>query len=111
LLRYIAARMDDASCLAADPADDGRPVLIIVPPSGLTFLATPTRAASQRLLAALGRLALLPSGVIEVIRFDGALQLALHLIGQGGIAQPPAPAIAGPDMDPQLFRNSTRGTR
>src|SRR5262249_48449020 len=111
LHREIFGRVDDDRALATDPGDDGRPVFVIVPPTRLTFLATPTRAASQRLLAALGRLALLPSGVIEVIRFDGALQLAPYLIRQGGIAQPPAPAIAGPDMDPQLFGNPTRGTR
>src|SRR5215831_13531728 len=98
--------MDDDRALAADPGDDGRPVFVIVPPTGLTFLATPTRAASQGLLAALGRLALLPSGVIEVIRFDGALQLAPYLIGQGRIAQPPTPAIAGADMDSHLPRNA-----
>jgi hypothetical protein len=36
--------------------------------------------------------------MVEVIRFHRAFQLAVHLIGQGGIAQPPAPAIAGPDL-------------
>ena len=50
----------------------------------------------------IGRAALVARSVIEVIRFDRALHLALHLIGQGRIAQPPAPPIAGPDMDTQL---------
>jgi hypothetical protein len=45
-------------------------------------------------------LALLTSGVIELIRFNGALQLTIGLIGDGGIAQPPAPAIARAAMDP-----------
>jgi len=40
--------------------------------------------------------------VIEVIGFDRAVQLTLHLIGQGRIAQPTALAVAGPDMDAQL---------
>src|SRR5215510_11024874 len=53
LHRAIAGRVDDDRALATDPGDDGRPVFVIVPPTGLTFLATPTRAASQRLLAAL----------------------------------------------------------
>jgi len=46
-----------------------------------------------------------------VIRFHGALQLPLHLVGQGGIAQPPTPAIARPPMHPQLSGNTARGTR
>ncbi len=111
LHRAIAGRVEDDRALAADPRDEGRPVFVIVPPTGLTCLATPTRAASQRLLAALGRLALLPSGVREVIRFDGARQWALHLVGQGGMAPPPAPAVAGPDMHPHLASDAPRGAR
>src|SRR4029434_789183 len=57
------------------------------------------------------RLPLLASGVIEVIRFHGALQLPLYLVGQGGIAQPPTPAIARPHMHSQLSGNAARGTR
>src|SRR4029453_2774791 len=75
---------------------------VIVAPTGLAFLAAPPRAAAQRLLPALRRLALVAGRVIEVIRLDRPVQLALHLIGQGRIAQPPAPPIAGPDMDPQF---------
>src|SRR5215831_4104880 len=107
----IAGRLEDDGSLATDPGDDGGPVFVVMPPTGLTLLAASTRAASQRFLPALFRLALLPGGVIEVIRFDGALQLALHLVGQGGIAQPPTPAVAGPDMHPQLSGNAARGTR
>ena len=33
------------------------------------------------------------------IRFNGAFQLAIGLVGDGGIAQSPAPAIARADMD------------
>jgi hypothetical protein len=32
-------------------------------------------------------------------------------VGQGGMAQPPTPAIAGPTMDVQLSGNATRRTR
>jgi hypothetical protein len=49
--------------------------------------------------------------VIEFIRFNRAFQLALHLIGQGRIAQPLAPPIAGPEMDIQLSDDATRRTR
>src|SRR5262245_6724625 len=68
--------------------------------TGLQLFTVTTRSASHRLLPTVFRLPLLTSGVIEFIRFDRALHLTLHLIGQGTIAQPPAPAIAGPDMDP-----------
>jgi len=57
-----------------------------MPPTGLALLATPTRAAPQRLAATLLGLALLAGGVIEVIRFHRAFQLTLHLIGERGIA-------------------------
>jgi hypothetical protein len=49
--------------------------------------------------------------MIEFIRFDSAFQLAIHFIGQGCITQPPAPAIAGTDMDPQLSGDAPRRTR
>jgi hypothetical protein len=52
-------------------------------------------------------LALLASGMVEVIGFDRSLQLAVHLIGQGGIAQPPTPAIAGPNMNTQFSGNAS----
>src|SRR5262245_51740146 len=83
----IARRLEDDRTLATDPGDDRRPVFVIMAAPGLTLLAAPPCAAAQRLLPALLGLALLPSGVIEVIRFHGAFQLAVHLVGQGGIAQ------------------------
>jgi hypothetical protein len=49
--------------------------------------------------------------VREVIGFDCPVQLTTDLIGEGGIAQPPAPAVASPDMAPQLSGNAARGTR
>src|SRR5262249_3994870 len=58
------------------------------------------------LFPTLFRLSLLTSGMIECIRFNGALQLTLHLIRQRGLPQPPAPAIARPDMAPHLPRNT-----
>src|SRR5262249_45278908 len=51
------------------------------------------------------------SGLIQVVGFDRPRQLPLHLIGQGRIAEPPAPAIARTGMDPQLSGNAARGTR
>src|SRR5262249_11741451 len=71
--REIAGRVDDDCPLATDPGDNRGPVFVVMPPTGLTLLAAPSCAAAQRLLPALVRLALLPSGVIEVIRFHGAL--------------------------------------
>jgi hypothetical protein len=38
--------------------------------------------------------------MVEVIGFNGSLELAMHLIGQGHIAQPPTPTITGADMHP-----------
>jgi hypothetical protein len=43
-------------------------------------------------------LSLVACGMIEVIGFDRAFQSAVRLIGHGRIAQPPALAVAGPDM-------------
>src|SRR5262245_61677904 len=107
----IAGRVDNHRALAAHPGDDGWPVFVVMPSTGLALLTTSTCAASQRLLAAPLRLALLPSGVREVIRFHCAFELAMHLIGQRSIAQPPAPPIARTAMDPQLSGNAARGTR
>src|ERR671933_826363 len=97
--REIFGRVDHNGTLAADPRDDGWPVFVEMAPTGLAFLAAPARSASQRLLPALLGLSLVASGMIEVIRFHRAFLLAVHLIGHGRIAQPPAPPIAGPDMD------------
>jgi hypothetical protein len=49
--------------------------------------------------------------MVEVIRFHRAFEVAVHLIGQGRITEPPAPAIARPAMPPQLSRNTSRRTR
>src|SRR5262245_1535546 len=71
----IAGRLDDDSPLATDPGDNCGPVFIVVPPTGLAFLAAPTCAAAQRLFPTVFRLAFLTRGVIEVIRFNSALSL------------------------------------
>ena len=55
-------------------------------------------------------LPLVAGGMIEVIGFHCAFQLAVHLIRQGRIPEPPAPAVAGPDMDAQLPGNTSRRT-
>jgi hypothetical protein len=109
--REIAGRVDDHRSLATDPGDDSGPVFVVMPSTGLALLATSTGAASQRLLATTWRLPFVTGGMVEVIRFHRAFELAVHLIGQGGIAQPPAPAVAGPAMDAQLAGNPPRRTR
>jgi hypothetical protein len=82
-----------------------------MPPAGLTFLAATTWPASQGLVPTVFRLPLVPSGVREFIRFNGPLQVAIGCVGQGGVTQPPAPTLAGPEMDTQFPRNATRRTR
>jgi len=69
-----------------DPRNDRGSVFVVMPPARLAFLATATRPASQRLLPALLCLSLLASGMVEVIGFDSALQLAIGLLGHGGMA-------------------------
>src|SRR5215831_6976924 len=107
----IAGRLEDDGSLATDPGDDGGPVFVVMPPTGLTLLAASTRAASQRFLPALFRLALVAGSMIQVVGFDRPLQLPLHFVGQRRIPQPPAPPIARPYMHPQLSGNAARGTR
>src|SRR5215470_3039842 len=104
----VPRRLDDHGPLATDPGNNGRPVFVIVAPARLALLAASTHTASQGFLPALLPLALVARRVIELIRFDRPLQLAVHLIGQGGIAQPPAPAIARADMDSQFPGDAPR---
>src|SRR5262245_14838026 len=66
--------------LAAHPGDDGWTVFVVMPPTGLALLPTTTRLATQGLFPTLFGLLLMTSGVIELIRFNGAVQLTLHLI-------------------------------
>jgi hypothetical protein len=89
----IFGRLDDDSPLPTDPGDDRGPVLVVMASTGLAFLAAATRSAPQGLCATVFGLAFLSGGVIEVIRFHCALQPAIGFVGDGRIAQPPAPAI------------------
>src|SRR5215468_5056515 len=107
----IAGRLDDDRPLPTDPSDNRRPILVIMATTGLAFLPPATRAAPQRLLATAVRLSLVTGGVVEVIGFHGACQLAVGFVGEGRIAQPPAPAIARTAMHPQLSCNTSRRTR
>src|SRR5262249_12010146 len=109
--RKVPCRVDHDATLTAHPGDNGQPIFVIMASTGLTLLAAPTRAAAQRLLPTLLRLPLVAGSVVEVISFHRPLQLAVHLIRQSGIAQPPAPAIAGPDMDAHFPGDTPRRAR
>src|SRR5712691_5007273 len=110
LHREIFGRLYDDRPLATDPGNNGWPVFVVMATAGLAFLAATTRLASQRLLPTAFGLPLVAGGMVEVIRFNRAFQLTMHLIRQRGIPQPPAPPIAGPDMDPHLPRDTPRRT-
>src|SRR5438309_4523042 len=110
LHREIFGCLDDDSPLATDPGNNGWPVFVVMAPAGLAFLAATTRLASQHLLPTPFGLPLVAGGMVEVIRFHRACQLAMHLIRQRSIPQPPAPPIAGLDMDPHLPRDTPRRT-
>jgi len=107
----IARRLDDDRPLTTDPGDDRGPVFVVVAPTGLAFLPTATCAAPQRLLATALRLSLVAGSMVEVIGFHRALQPTIGFVGDGGIPEPPAPAITGPTMDAQLAGNPPRRTR
>src|SRR4029434_6174661 len=89
----------------------GRQILVIVPPPGLTLLATPPGLAAQRFRPARLGLSLVSGGVREGVGIDRPGQLPPDLIGQSRIAQPPAPAVTRADMNAQLSGNTPRGTR
>src|SRR2546428_4447132 len=93
LHREIFGRLYNDRPLATDPGDNRWPVFVIMAPTGLAFLAAPPRLASQRLLPTPFGLPLVAGGMVEVIRFNRACQLAMHLVRQRGIPQPPAPTI------------------
>src|SRR4029434_7228947 len=104
--RKVPRRLHHDTAVATHPGDNGRPILVIMAPPRLAFLAATPGGAPQRLLAARLVLSLLTGGVVEVIRFNRPCQLAMHLIGQRGIAEPPAPAIAGTDVDAHFSGNA-----
>ena len=66
----VPCRVDHHAPLAAHPGDNGRPILVIVAPPRLTFLATPPGLAAQRFCPARLGLSLVSGGVIEVVGFD-----------------------------------------
>ena len=107
----IAGRVDDDRALAADPRDNGWAIFLVMAPAGLTLLAATTRSAPSRLWATLRGVALLAGTVLESIRCHRPLQPALGFVGHGRIPQPPAPARAGPALDPHLPGHASRRTR
>src|SRR5262249_35798427 len=109
--REIAGRLDDDRPLTTDPGDNRGPVFVIMASPGLAFLAAPPRPVSQRLLPALACLALVAGGMVEVIGVHRARQPTIGFVGDGGIPEPPAPAITGPTMDAQLAGHPPRRTR
>src|SRR2546428_1902286 len=70
LHREIFGRLDDDIPLATDPRNNGGPGFFVMAPTGLAFLAAPTRAASQPLLPSPLRLSFVARGVIELSAFD-----------------------------------------
>src|SRR5262249_51353000 len=108
--RKVPCRVDHDATLAAHPGDDRGPVFVIMAPTGLALLPATTCSAPQRFLPPLLRLPLVASGLIQVVGFDRPRQLPLHLIGQGRIASPPAPAIARTGMDPVWLKISAVST-
>src|SRR4029453_1900004 len=104
LHREIFGRLDDDRPLATDPGNNGGPVFVVMATAGLAFLTATTWLATQRLLPTPFGLPLVAGGMVEVIRFHRAFQLAMHLVRHRGIPQPPAPTIASADMDSHFPR-------
>src|SRR5262247_2842607 len=73
--RKVPGRVDHDAPLTAHPGDNGRPIFVVMAPPGLAFLAAPPWRAAQRFRPARLGLSLVSGGMIEVIRFHGALQL------------------------------------
>ena len=72
------------------------------PRPGSRFCAAPPGLAAPCLFPALLGLALVASGLLQVVGFDRPAPLPRHLVGQGRRAQPPPPAIARPPRPPYL---------
>src|SRR4029450_12472481 len=79
----VPRRLNHDTSLAADPRDDGGPILVVMAAPGLTFLAASPWRAAQCLFPTLLGLALVASGMIQVVGFDRPCQLPPHLIRQG----------------------------
>jgi hypothetical protein len=112
LLRCLDGKIPHAlyhhSPLATDPRDNRWPVFVMVAPTRFTLLAPLPGSATQQFLPAVGCLALPAGCMIEFVGFDRALYVAIRLVGDSRMAQPPAPAIAGADMDAQFSGDATR---
>jgi hypothetical protein len=81
----LAGRLENDRSLPTAPGDDRGPLFVVMIPPGLACLPASPRSAVQRLLPPLSRLALVARRMVEVIRFDGPVPLACHLIRQGGM--------------------------
>src|SRR5262247_4120775 len=77
----ISRRLDDDRSLATDPGNNRGPIFVIMAPPWFAFLPAPTRSTPQGLFPSLLGLPLVARGMIEVVGFNGAFQLAMHLIG------------------------------
>jgi hypothetical protein len=110
LHRQISTRLEDDSPLAADPCADRGPILVVVTPSGLACLAATPWWASPRVLPARLGVSLRARGGVEGIGFDRPCPRTTALIRQGGLTSPPAPTIAGADMDPSRPSHAARCT-
>jgi hypothetical protein len=110
LHHHISGRLEDDSPVPADPRDARGPVVVVVTPSGLAFRASTPWLASPRVLPARLGWSLMARGVGEVIGVDRPVPLPTARIRPGGMTSPPAPAIAGADMDPSRPGHAARGT-
>ena len=110
LHRDIFGRLEDDGVLPTDLDKKGWPVFVIMASTGLALLAASTRPVPQHLRPTLLGLALLASGVVELLRLDRPCQLTLQFIAQGRIPSPPAPPLTGADMDLHLPGKTMRRT-
>jgi len=61
----VPRHLNHDTSLAADPRDDGGPILVVMAPAGLAFLAATTRLAIQRLLPTHFDLPLVAGGMLS----------------------------------------------
>jgi hypothetical protein len=77
-------------------------------PTWFTLRAATAWSPSQVLFSSAFGLTFLAVGMIQLVGFDCPLYVKISLIGDSRIAQPPAPSIAGADMDAQFSRDAPR---
>jgi hypothetical protein len=97
--------------VAVDPGDDRGPIFVEMPPAGYARLPATMRPSSQGLFPTPLGLALATSSVIEFVGFHSAGALPICLVGQRHVSEPPTPAVARPDVAPQLSGDAPRRTR